>query len=309
MKIIFAGTPPFATAALTTLHAAGHEIVLVLSQPDRPAGRGMKLTPSAVTNKALQLGLPIAKPASLKNVEAHDLVRKAGADVMVVAAYGLLLPQIVLDIPRYGCLNIHGSILPRWRGAAPVQRAIEAGDIKTGIGIMQMDTGLDTGPVLLERNIDISPDETSASLFAKLSSLGASAIVEALGMLPTLSPRIQSAVGITYAKKIEKIEAIIDWNMPAEVIERRIRAFDPFPGCETVIGNERLKIWRAFSADNALNAPPGNVFEINSESITIACGKGALRITNVQRPGSKRISAADWLRARSTPILPGALCQ
>ncbi len=309
MKIIFAGTPPFAAAALTALHAAAHDIVLVLSQPDRPAGRGMKLTRSAVSMAAAQLGLPIEKPASLKTPDALQLLRATGADIMVVAAYGLLLPQAVLDLPRLGCLNIHGSLLPRWRGAAPVQRAIEAGDHETGIDIMQMDAGLDTGPILLEKKLAISADDTSASLFSRLTSLGADTIVEALEKLPALSPRLQSVSGAVYARKIDKSEAPIDWHAPAEIIERRIRAFDPFPGCETTLCNEKLKVWRAFPADNALNAPPGNVFEIAPDHFTIACGKGALRITIVQRPGGNRISAADWLRGRPTPIQPGAQCQ
>ncbi len=309
MKIIFAGTPPFAAAALTAIHAAGHQIVLVLSQPDRPSGRGMKLTPSAVANLASQLGLTIAKPSSLKSAEAENLLRNAKADVMVVAAYGLLLPQSVLDLPRFGCLNIHGSLLPRWRGAAPVQRAIEAGDSETGIGIMQMEAGLDTGPVLLERKTDISPDETSASLVARLASLGGAAIVEVLGKLPSLPPHLQSEIGVTYARKIEKAEAAIDWNAGADEIERRVRAFDPFPGCETTLANEKLKIWRAYSVDNALNVAPGNVFEIAHDSVTIACGCGALRIVCVQRAGGKRISVAEWLRARRAPVLLGAQCR
>ncbi len=309
MKIIFAGTPPFAAAALTALHQAGHDIVLALSQPDRPAGRGMKLTPSAVTVTATQLGLRVEKPASLRTPEAVEMIRATGADVMVVAAYGLILPQSVLDLPRHGCINIHGSLLPRWRGAAPVQRAIEAGDSGTGVDIMQMEAGLDTGPILLEKKIAIAADDTSTSLFSRLTSVGAHAIVEALEKLPALSPRPQSESGITYARKVEKTEAAIDWRAPADVIERRIRAFDPFPGCETTLRNEKLKIWRAFPADNALNAPPGNVFEITSDSITIACGRGALRIAVVQRPGGKRIPTADWLHGQPTPIQPGAQCQ
>ncbi len=309
MKIIFAGTPPFAAAALTALHQAGHEIVLALSQPDRPAGRGMKLTPSAVTVAATQLGLRVEKPASLRTPETLEMVRACRADVMVVAAYGLILPQAVLDLPRLGCLNIHGSLLPRWRGAARVQRAIEAGDSETGVDIMQMEAGLDTGPILLEKKIAIAADDTSASLFSRLTSLGAYAIVEALEKLPALSPRPQSESGITYARKVEKSEATIDWRTAADVIERRIRAFDPFPGCETTLCNEKLKIWRAFPADNVLNAPPGNVFEITSDGITIACGRGALRVTIVQRPGGKRIRTADWLHGQPTPIQPGAQCQ
>jgi methionyl-tRNA formyltransferase len=320
MKIIFAGTPHFAAAALTAIHAAGHEIALVLTQPDRPAGRGLKLTASAVADEAARLGLPIAKPASLKTPEAHALIQAVNADVMVVAAYGLLLPQAVLDMPKRGCINIHGSLLPRWRGAAPVQRAIEAGDTETGIGIMQMEAGLDTGPVLLERPIAIAPDDTSASLFAKLTTLGAKAIVEALSALDALTPKAQSAEGVTYAKKIEKTEAAIRWADDAELIARRIRAFDPFPGMETQIGasganadgtksvpllsksHQKLKIWRVSWGRNALNASPGLVIASTTESLVIACGSGTLSLEVVQLPGGKRLSIADFLRANPIPI-------
>ena len=309
MKIIFAGTPPFAAAALDALHAAGHELALVLTQPDRPAGRGLKLTPSAVSELAARLRLPVAKFASLKTAGALHTLSAVNADVMVVAAYGLLLPPAVLALPRVGCINIHGSLLPRWRGAAPVQRAIEAGDAETGITIMQMDEGLDTGAVLLGKKIAITNDDTSATLFEKLTALGAAAMVDALEKLPTLTPRMQAADGVTYAKKIDKTEAAINWHEPAENIARRIRAFDPFPGCETMLENEKLKIWRAFPVNNALNAAPGNVFAISPDGITIACGVDALRVTCVQRPGGKRLSVADWLRGQTTPLQPGSPCQ
>lgn len=306
MKIIFAGTPPFAAAALIQLHAAGHEIALVLSQPDRPAGRGMKLTASAVSALATQLNLRVEKPASLKTPEAQTLVRDVNADIMVVAAYGLLLPQIVLDMPRLGCINIHGSLLPRWRGAAPVQRAIEAGDTDTGINIMQMEAGLDTGPILLERRLAIAADDTSASLFAKLTTLGASAIVEALREFDALKPIVQPDIGMTYAKKIEKSEAPINWHDSATNIERRIRAFDPFPGCEMIVNQEKVKVWRAVSADNAVNTAPGLVIEMSDDYFTVACGEGALQILQVQRPGGKRLSAAEFCRATSIEL--GANC-
>jgi methionyl-tRNA formyltransferase len=306
MKIIFAGTPPFAAAALTALHTAGHEIGLVLSQPDRPSGRGMKVSASAVSLTAAQLGLRVEKPATLKTPEAQTLVREANADIMVVAAYGLLLPQAVLDMPRLGCINIHGSLLPRWRGAAPVQRAIEAGDTLTGIDIMQMEAGLDTGPILLEKTIAIAPDDTSASLFAKLTTLGAEAIVEALQQFDTFTPHVQAVEGVTYAKKIEKAEATINWHESSIAIARRIRAFDPFPGCEMVLNNEKLKVWRAVTVHIASNTPPGLVIDITANDFTVSCGEGALRITNVQRPGGKRINAAEFLRAN--PISIGAQC-
>jgi methionyl-tRNA formyltransferase len=306
MKIIFAGTPDFAATSLAAISAAGHEVALVLSQPDRPAGRGMKLTASPVAKFAVTNQICVEKPNSLKTPEAVELIRRVNADVMVVAAYGLLLPQSILEIPRYGCINIHGSLLPRWRGAAPVQRAIEAGDAKTGIDIMQMDVGLDTGPILLENTVDIAPDETSGTLFAKLGQLGAQSIVDALRRISELRPIPQSAVGTTYAKKIEKSEAHIDWQQSATTIERRMRAFDPFPGCETTLGEARLKIWRAAVCDCPPNVAPGTVFDISGDSFAVACGKHGLRIITVQRPGGRRITAAELMQSFS--ISTGQQC-
>ena len=297
MKLIFAGTPPFAAAALSAVHAAGHDIVLVLTQPDRPAGRGLKLTSSAVAQVAGRLAQALEKPGTLKDAVLQARLRECGADLMVVAAYGLLLPQAVLDIPAKGCLNIHASLLPRWRGAAPVQRAIEAGDTQTGISIMQMDAGLDTGAVLLKRRLAIASDETSTSLLEKLTSLGASTIVDALAMLPTMSPSSQSLEGATYAKKIEKSESRIDWNQPAELLERRIRAFDPFPGCETRVGAERIKVWRARVVNNqGLGVSPGIVTNANQQSLTVQCGEQQLELLTIQRPGGKRIAASEFFR-------------
>ena len=296
MRLIFAGTPPFAAAALAAMAAAGHEVVLVLTQPDRPAGRGMKLVKSETSQVAAQLGLRTEKPPSLKDPATHALLREMAADVMVVAAYGMLLPQVVLDIPTQGCLNIHGSLLPRWRGAAPVQRAIEAGDSETGICIMQMDAGLDTGPVLLERRISISPNlDTSATLLEKLSALGAESIVETLSRLPQLTPQPQPAGGITYARKIEKSEAPINWAEPAHVLERRMRAFDPFPGCEAKWGAETIKIWRAAVVPNMHKAAPGTVIEMTANRLTVQCGQDALTLNVVQKPGGKRLAIADFL--------------
>lgn len=269
----------------------------------------MKRTPSAVTERASSLQLCLDRPESLKDVDVQQRLRNVGADIMVVAAYGLLLPPAVLSIPRLGCINIHGSILPRWRGAAPVQRAIEAGDVETGINIMQMDAGLDTGPVLFERRILIEPDDTSKTIFAKLAELGAATIVEALANWSDLLPQPQPETGITYAKKITKSEATINWDESAQLIERRIRAFDPFPGYETTIGDEKLKIWQAHTADNVVNAPSGTVIAVQTDSLTVACGERALSITRIQRPGGKRISVAEWLRGQQTPIQPGALCK
>ena len=304
MKLIFAGTPSFAASALTALHAAGHEIACVFTMPDRPAGRGMKQTGSATGLEALRLGLPVDKPVSLKDPQIQERIKNFQPEVMVVAAYGLILPQAVLDIPRHGCLNIHGSLLPRWRGAAPVQRAIEAGDHETGINIMQMDAGLDTGPVLLEKRLAIEAQETSATLFEKLAQLGARAIVEALERLPSLTPTLQSTQGVTYAKKISRTESPIDWKQPAEVIERRLRAFDPFPGCETTLNGEALKIWSAacLPADQAVT--PGTVTATSAHSITVRCGHDALALRVVQKPGGRRMAISEFLRG--TPIEHGA---
>jgi len=268
MKIIFAGTPEFAATALAAICSAGHQVVLVLSQPDRPAGRGLKLNTSPVAKLAAANQIRVEKLSSLKTNEALELVRQVHADIMVVAAYGLLLPRSILEIPRYGCINIHGSLLPRWRGAAPVQRAIEAGDTITGIDIMQMETGLDTGPILLEHTVAITPEETSGTLFAKLGKLGALSIVEALERISELRPVLQSDVGATYAKKIEKTEAI----------------------CE-----------------KPANVPPGILFEISHDSFAISCGEQGLRILTLQRPGGRRIAAAEFMRSCS--ISTGQKCK
>ena len=303
MKIIFAGTPPFAAAALAALHAAGHQIALVLTQPDRAAGRGLKLKPSAVAEQAARLGLGISKPPSLKSDDIQIMLRTLAPDVIVVAAYGLLLPQAVLDIPKYGCVNIHGSLLPRWRGAAPVQRAIEAGDTETGIAIMQMDAGLDTGPVLLERPCPITSEETSGTLFEKLTSIGSAAIVEALQQLPTLREMPQQGQAATYAKKIDKSEARVDWTLSAAVIERRMRAFDPSPGCETTLEGDRLKIWRAECMVKESGPAPGTILEVTADRLTVQCGEGALNLVTVQKSGGKRMKIAEFLRGST--IQPG----
>jgi len=304
MRLIFAGTPPFAADALTALHAAGHEVALVLTQPDRPAGRGMKLLPSATAVAAFKLGLRIDKPSTLKSADVQAMLKSVGAEVMVVAAYGLILPQAVLEIPTRGCLNIHGSLLPRWRGAAPVQRAIEAGDTKTGIAIMQMDAGLDTGDILLEKQLPITFDETSATLFARLTVLGANAIVEALAALTKLTPRPQSAEGMTYAKKIEKSESKIDFSLPADVLERRLRAFDPFPGCEAIITHDSekstLKVWRGSVIKSAITAMPGTIVMLSATALEVSCGRDLLSLQTVQKPGGKRLTISDYLRGLGT---------
>ena len=301
MNLIFAGTPPFAAAALSALCAAGHRIALVLTQPDRPAGRGMKMVASAVAAEATQRGLPLLQPKSLKDATVAAQLRAIDPDAIVVAAYGLILPPAVLAIPRFGCLNIHGSLLPRWRGAAPVQRAIEAGDTETGITIMQMDEGLDTGAVLLEKRVAIAADETAATLFQRLTALGADAIVQALETLPTLTAQAQPATGTSYAKKIEKTEATIHWAEPAIAIERRIRAFDPSPGCETTLNGERLKVWRAQLVDGMADETPGRVIDVAKDALTVQCGSGALALTMVQKHGGKRMRIADFLRGTTIP--------
>ncbi|MBW8365669.1 MAG: methionyl-tRNA formyltransferase [Rhizobium sp.] len=301
MRIIFAGTPPFAAAALNALADAGHDIALVLTQPDRPAGRGMKLTPSAVKQAALARGLPVSQPPSLKSPEAQAELRAADADVMVVAAYGLILPQAVLDLPRFGCLNIHASLLPRWRGAAPIQRAILAGDLETGITIMQMDAGLDTGAMLSKTVVPIRDDDTAASLHDVLAAAGASAIVAALANYATLVPAAQDDAQATYAAKLSKDEAQLDWRQSADVLARAVRAYNPAPGAWTLLDGAPLKVWTAATAPGA--GDPGTVLRTDAEGLVVACGGGALTLREIQPAGSKRMSAAAFLAGR--PLPPG----
>lgn len=312
MKVAFAGTPEFAQIALARLHAARFEIVLALTQPDRPAGRGMKLQASPVKQFALDHHLRIAQPRSLRldgkypddAAQAREALLAAQPDVLVVAAYGLILPAWVLELPRLGCINIHASLLPRWRGAAPIHRAIEAGDTQTGITIMQMDAGLDTGDMLLVERLAIRPDDTTASLHDRLAPLGGRLIVEALeiaacgGLLATPQPE----AGVTYAHKIEKAEAAIDWRDDAATIERRLRAFDPFPGATAVLNGETIKCWRADVV--AGTGEPGRVLAVADAGITVACGSAALQLTELQRPGGKRLAAKAFLQAGAPS--PGA---
>ena len=297
MKLIFAGTPVFAETALRALVQAGHDVVLVLTQPDRPAGRGMKLRPSEVKAAAQELELSVAQPASLKTSEALELLRSQQANAMIVAAYGLILPQMVLDLFPIGCINIHASLLPRWRGAAPIQRAILAGDVQTGISIMRMEAGLDTGPVFLMRDIPIADNETAASLHDKLALLGARSIVECLSALErnalTASP--QPEAGVTYATKIQKSEAIIDWSKPAELIDRQVRAFNPFPVASTTLDGEVVRIWHARVASGS-EGDPGHVLDASPDGILVACGTGAVRLLELQRASLKKLTAADFLR-------------
>lgn len=314
-RVVFAGTPEFARVALQALHAAGFHVPLVLSQPDRPAGRGMKLQASPVKQFALDHHIPVAQPRSLRldgkfpedAAQAHAAITAARADVMVVAAYGLILPQWVLDVPVRGCLNIHASLLPRWRGAAPIHRAIEAGDTETGITIMQMDAGLDTGDMLLVERMAIAPHDTTARLHDRLATLGGRLLVEALEIAACggLTPVPQPAEGVTYAHKIEKAEAAIDWSQPAEVIERRVRAFDAFPGASTTLAGEAVKVWRSEieSSVTRINKSSGQILSVNDAGVCIQCGRGVLRLTELQRAGGKRLPVADFLRG--FPLQPG----
>ena len=315
MRVIFAGTPEFARVALARLLAAGFTVPLVLTQPDRPAGRGMKLQASPVKQCALDHGIAVAQPRSLRldgkypedAAAARDALLAAQADVMVVAAYGLILPQWVLDMPAKGCLNIHASLLPRWRGAAPIHRAIEAGDAETGVTIMQMDAGLDTGDMLLVEKTPIAPTDTTAVLHDCLADLGGRMIVEALELAACggLQPVPQPAEGVTYAHKIEKAESEIDWSLPAHVIGQRIRAFDPFPGASTALQGEAIKVWgyEIDSCSRLSNERCGQILASGPEGVTVACGEGgALRLTTLQRAGGKRLPVADFLRGFPLPV-------
>lgn len=306
MKIIFAGTPEFAAVALHALYEAGFEIPLVLTQPDRPAGRGMHLQASPVKQFAVMHGIPVAQPVSLRlggkypdvAKEAHELLRATKHDVMVVAAYGLILPRSVLDIPQHSCINIHASLLPRWRGAAPIHRAIEAGDAETGVTIMQMEEGLDTGPMLLMEHLPIAADDTTGSLHDKLAALGGRQIVEAMRKLEQgiLQATPQPDEGANYAAKITKEEAALDFAQPVQVLARKIRAFNPFPGASGSFNGTQVKLWCAEVLD-APQGSPGQVLAANAkDGVIIACGQGALRVTELQKPGGKRLPAAEFLK-------------
>ena len=315
MKIIFAGTPEFARVALQRLLNAGFTVPLVLTQPDRPAGRGMKLQASPVKQCALEHGIAVAQPRSLRldgkfpedAAAARAALLAAQADAMVVAAYGLILPQWVLDLPAKGCLNIHASLLPRWRGAAPIHRAIQAGDAETGVTIMQMDAGLDTGAMLLTEKLPIGPRDTTASLHDRLADMGGRLIVEALELAACggLQPVAQPEQGVTYAHKIEKSESAVDWSLPAQVIGRQIRAFDPFPGASTTLGTETIKLWdyEIHSYQRFPGKRCGEILSIDNTGVLVACGEDALRLTTLQRAGGKRLPASEFLRG--FPLQPG----
>ncbi|MDD5329101.1 MAG: methionyl-tRNA formyltransferase [Sulfuricella sp.] len=303
MKLIFAGTPEFAAAALAALLDAGHEIALVLTQPDRPAGRGMKLTPSPVKQLALQHGVTVLQPLSLKDAEVQARLAAVGAEAMIVAAYGLLLPPAVLSIPRRGCLNIHASLLPRWRGAAPIQRALLAGDAETGITIMQMDEGLDTGAMLMRAALPIAAEDTAQTLHDKLAAQGAATIVAALRQLEqdALPAQLQDAAAATYAAKLSKAEGSIDWRRSAVELARAVRAYNPFPVAQARFQGETWRVWQARAVDRP--GAPGKVLAADKDGILVGCGEGALLLIELQKAGGKRLPAASFLAGN--PLAPG----
>ena len=304
MRLIFAGTPDFAVPSLRAA-AARNEVVAVYTQPDRPAGRGRGLTPSPVKLEAVRRGIPVLQPDNFKGDLSKDALRAFKPDLLVVVAYGLILPHSVLDIPTHGGWNVHASLLPRWRGAAPIQRAIEAGDSSTGVCLMQMEKGLDTGPVLMSQTLDIAAQETGGQLHDRLAALGAQVLSDGLGLLragfkPIATP--QPAAGVTYAYKLDKAEAKLDWAQSAQSLADKVRAFNPWPVAETRLMDERLRIHGAVALDEAHAAAPGEVLRAGRDGIDIACGQGVLRLRVLQREGGKAITAADYLNARRTPV-------
>ncbi|WP_371183810.1 methionyl-tRNA formyltransferase [Xanthomonas sacchari] len=306
MKLVFAGTPDFAVPSLRAA-AQRHEVVAVYTQPDRPAGRGRGLTPSPVKLEAVARGIPVLQPQTLRSPETLQALRALQPDLIVVVAYGLILPKAVLAIPTHGCWNVHASLLPRWRGAAPIQRAIEAGDSETGVCLMQMEAGLDTGPVLLSQRTPIGADETGGQLHDRLAALGAQVLADGLGLLraglrPVAQP--QPEAGVTYAHKLDKAQARLDWQQPAAQLARQVRAFDPWPVAEATLAGERVRVHGAIALDLAHGQPPGTVLTASRQGIDIACGQGALRLRVLQRDGGKAITAADYLNARrDLPVL------
>ena len=299
LRIVFAGTPEFAVPCLRAAARLG-DIVAVYTQPDRPAGRGRQLTPSPVKVEALARGWRIEQPENFKSIESKKVLRELDADIMIVVAYGLLLPQSVLDIPKNGCWNVHASLLPRWRGAAPIQRAIEAGDKQSGVCLMQMEKGLDTGPVLLALNTPISNDDTGGSLHDRLSTLGAEVLSDGLKLLRAgIKPvaRTQPDIGVTYAHKLDKQEAKLDWSLSSEMLANKVRAFNPWPVCEAQVNGERLRIHHAVAIPVSHKQSPGTILMANQNGLDIACGEGALRLLQVQREGGRMISIADYLNA------------
>ncbi|MDN7128007.1 methionyl-tRNA formyltransferase [Pseudidiomarina terrestris] len=312
MRIIFAGTPEFAAGHLTALlDSKAHEVVAVYTQPDRPAGRGKKLQASAVKQVAMAHNIPVEQPLSLKDPDAQAQLASYHADVMVVVAYGLILPAAVLRIPQFGCINVHGSLLPRWRGAAPIQRALWAGDNHTGVAIMQMEAGLDTGPVLLSKELPITADDTSASLYHKLAELGPEALLETLKDLPACLSKAQNQdeTQVTYAHKLSKEEAELDWQVPAVALERWIRAFNPWPMAWFATAGGPVKVWQAHVVNGDPKAEPGTVVAADKQGIVIQTGEQALAITQLQPPGKKAMAAGDFLNGRADWLPPGAKLQ
>jgi methionyl-tRNA formyltransferase len=299
LRIVFAGTPEFAVPCLRAAARCG-DIVAVYTQPDRPAGRGRQLTPSSVKVEALAHGWRIEQPENFKSIDSKKVLRELNADIMIVVAYGLLLPQSVLDIPKHGCWNVHASLLPRWRGAAPIQRALEAGDQQSGVCLMQMEKGLDTGPVLLSLSTPISSDDTGGSLHDRLSALGAEVLSDGLKLLRAgIKPvaQAQSELGVTYAHKLDKQEAKLDWTLPSEILAHKIRAFNPWPICEAQVNGERLRIHHAVSIPLIHKQTPGSILMASQHGLDIACSEGALRLLQVQRDGGRAIGIADYLNA------------
>jgi len=305
MRIVFAGTPEFAAQHLEALLQAGYQVVAVYTQPDRPAGRGQKLMPSPVKQLALQHGLPVMQPATLRDAEAQHALAALQPDLMVVVAYGLILPQAVLDTPRLGCINSHASLLPRWRGAAPIQRAIEAGDSESGVTVMQMEAGLDTGPMLLKVRTPIGPSDTGGSLHDRLAALGAQAVVEAVARLQagSLPGERQDDTLATYAHKLSKDEARLDWQRPAAELERLVRAFNPWPICHSSLAGDVLKVHAARLVPG--QGEPGRILAAGKDGLTVACGTGALQLTRLQLPGGKPLDFADLYNSRREQFAPG----
>lgn len=305
LRLVFAGTPEFAAEHLKALLDTPHQIVAVYTQPDRPAGRGQKLMPSPVKQLALQHGLPVLQPPTLRDPAAQEELRALAPDLMVVVAYGLILPQVVLDIPRLGCINSHASLLPRWRGAAPIQRAVQAGDAESGVTVMQMEAGLDTGPMLLKVTTPISAGDTGGSLHDRLAQLGPQAVVQAIEGLAagTLQGEVQDGALATYAHKLNKDEARIDWSRPADELERLVRAFNPWPICHSTLDGQPLKVLAAEPAEG--RGQPGQILDASKDGLTVACGEGALRLTRLQLPGGKPMAFADLYNSRREQFAPG----
>ncbi|WP_160285391.1 methionyl-tRNA formyltransferase [Pseudomonas knackmussii] len=305
LRIVFAGTPDFAAEHLKALLDTPHQIVAVYTQPDRPAGRGQKLMPSPVKQLAVEHGLPVLQPPTLRNEEAQAELAALQPDLMVVVAYGLILPQVVLDIPRLGCINSHASLLPRWRGAAPIQRAVEAGDAESGVTVMQMEAGLDTGPMLLKIATPISAEDTGGSLHDRLARLGPPAVIEAIAGLAagTLQGEVQDDALATYAHKLNKEEAKLDWSLPAAELERRVRAFDPWPVCHTTLNGETLKVWAARLGEG--KGEPGKILDASRDGLLVGCGEGSLLLTRVQLPGGKPLAFADLFNSRREQFAAG----